>query len=247
MSVCRSMDRRRPIGLADPSQMPFATNVFVNCPFDAAYRPLLRAILFAVIDLGMTPRIASERLDSGETRISKIMAMIRESRFGIHDLSRLKSSGEGEFFRLNMPFELGLDIGCRAYGSGNLTTKRCLILETDPYRYQAAISDLSNSDIEPHGDDPALGCERRIEALAAFDEVSDHCGVASVANQVNHRVARPSLSMLRIVPLPMRSLLRASFTVSNVRPMIVIGFLLWPPRPLPVTMRGAPLWPVGFT
>jgi hypothetical protein len=118
----------------------------------------------------MTPRIASERLDSGETRISKIMAMIRESRFGIHDLSRLKSSGEGAFFRLNMPFELGLDIGCRAYGSGNLTSKRCLILETDPYRYQAAISDLSNSDIEPHGDDPARAMTAVRNWLAAETE-----------------------------------------------------------------------------
>ena len=53
-----------------------------------------------------------------------------------------------------MPFELGLDVGCRLFGAGRGRTKRCLILETERYRYQAALSDLSNSDIAVHGDEP---------------------------------------------------------------------------------------------
>ena len=141
--------------------MPFETSVFINCPFDDEYLPLLRPILFCVGDLGFEPRIALERLNSGEPRVEKILELIEASKFAIHDLSRLKAEKEGQFFRLNMPFELGLDVGCRIFGNPRLAQKRCLILEAERYRYQAAISDLSNSDIAVHGNDP----------LAALTEV----------------------------------------------------------------------------
>jgi hypothetical protein len=48
----------------------------------------------------------------------------------------------GEFYRLNMALELGVDAGCRWFGRGRHRSKRCLILETKPLRYQAAISDF---------------------------------------------------------------------------------------------------------
>src|SRR5688500_8833266 len=86
--------------------MPFATNVFVNCPFDSQYRPLLRALLFTILDLGFEPRLALERLNSGETRIVKILELIEDAKFGVHDLSRIQAEAVGEFYRLNMPFEL---------------------------------------------------------------------------------------------------------------------------------------------
>jgi hypothetical protein len=134
--------------------MGFDTNVFVNCPFDSDYLPLLRPLLFTVIDLGFALRIALERLDSGRPRIEKIISLIRESKYAIHDLSRLEAQAAGEYFRLNMPFELGVDVGCRLFKPGRWSEKRCLILEAEKYRYQAAISDMSNSDIGVHGNDP---------------------------------------------------------------------------------------------
>lgn len=91
----------------------FSRNVFVNCPFDSKYVALLRPLLFTLVYLGYVPRIASESLDSGKPRIEKIVELITESKFSIHDLSRLQSLKEGEFYRLNMPFELGIDFGCR--------------------------------------------------------------------------------------------------------------------------------------
>ena len=135
--------------------MDFDRGVFVNCPFDDEYFYLLRPLLFCVIYLGFQPRIALEDLDSGEPRITKIVALVKKSRFAIHDLSRLQAEHVGEYFRLNMPFELGLDVGCRLFKRGKWQTKKCLILETERYRYQKAISDLSNSDIAAHWDEPA--------------------------------------------------------------------------------------------
>jgi len=135
--------------------MPFERNVFVNCPFDTEYLPLLRPLLFTITYLDLELRIALENLDSGTARIEKIIGLITDSKFAIHDLSRLKAEKAGEFYRLNMPFELGLDVGCRRFRNGKWSEKQCLILETQRYRYQAALSDMSNSDIGVHNDDPA--------------------------------------------------------------------------------------------
>lgn len=132
----------------------FDENVFINCPYDETFYPLLRPLVFTVIYAGLNPRLALERMDSGEPRIRKIEKLIRESRYAIHDLSRIQARRQGEYFRLNMPFELGLDVGCRLFGDDGHSQKCCLILEKERYRYQAAISDISNSDIKSHGDDP---------------------------------------------------------------------------------------------
>lgn len=134
--------------------MAFQENVFINCPFDDDYLPLLRPLLFTVIYLGLTPKIALDNLDSGEPRIKKIIALIEESKFAIHDLSRLRSRCAGEYSRLNMPFELGIDVACRLFKRGRSSTKKCLILETERFRYQRALSDLSNSDIMSHNNEP---------------------------------------------------------------------------------------------
>jgi hypothetical protein len=132
----------------------FGKSVFINCPFDAAYLPLLRPLLFTIIDLGFVPRIASDLSESGQSRIDRIVKLIRRSKYAIHDLSRIKASKPGELFRLNMPFELGIDVGCRLFKNG-CRSKVCLILEERKYRYQAAISDMAGSDIAVHGNKPA--------------------------------------------------------------------------------------------
>lgn len=73
--------------------------------------------------------MAAERLNSGETHFCKIVEPVRKSKYAIHDLSRIKAKRAGEYFRLNMPFELGLNVGCCCFGSGEQMGKRCLILE----------------------------------------------------------------------------------------------------------------------
>lgn len=128
---------------------PFNRGVFVNCPLDDGYRPLLEVLLFTIVDCGLVPRIASNVMESGRPRIDRIVRLIQTSRFAIHDLSRIRASRAGELSRLNMPFELGLDVGCRLFGR-KYRRKVCLILERKKYRYQAALSDLAGSDIAVH-------------------------------------------------------------------------------------------------
>jgi len=133
---------------------PFERNVFINCPFDARYLPLLQPLLFTVVSLGFTPKIALDRSDSAELRLDKISWLIQQSRFSIHDLSRIQAARKGKFSRMNMPFEFGIDYGCRLYGRGKLKSKACLILSKRQFEHMRAISDVAGIDAKHHNDHP---------------------------------------------------------------------------------------------
>lgn len=137
-----------------PRTEGFGRNVFINCPFDADYLPLARILVFSVLRCGFRPRMATERSDSGEVRVEKIRGLIQSSRFSVHDLSRMEPLRPDDLPRFNMPFELGLDLGCRYYGIARLRSKQCLILEKERYRYQKVLSDISGNDIRAHHNDP---------------------------------------------------------------------------------------------
>lgn len=128
-------------------------NVFINCPFDKEYLSLLRPMLFTILYLDYFPRIASERFNSAEIRIDKICELIVQSKYSIHDISRIESKKKKELARFNLPFELGIDYGCRKFVKTN-SNKVFLILEKDRYRFQKALSDLSGVDISNHNNDP---------------------------------------------------------------------------------------------
>lgn len=134
--------------------MPFERNVFINCPFDRDYKVLLEPLLFSIIYLGYEPMI-SETESSFDIRVDNIAKLIADSKYSIHDLSRSKYRNKGDLPRFNMPFELGLDIGCKKYGISKQKQKKCLIVATQRYEYHKVISDISGSDIQAHGDDPA--------------------------------------------------------------------------------------------
>jgi hypothetical protein len=132
---------------------PFDRSVFVNCPFDAEFAPLLQAIAFCITDLGFFPRLAPENANNAASRLDRIIELIRGSKYGIHDLSRCKALAAGEYVRFNMPFELGIDHGCARFGAGPLQDKSILILEEARYDAQKGLSDISGWDIEAHDGD----------------------------------------------------------------------------------------------
>lgn len=133
--------------------MSFEKNVFINCPFDKQYKPLLNSILFTVLYFELNPQI-SENTSSSEVRIEKIKNLIKTSKYAIHDISRSEPLKEGDLPRFNMPYEMGLDIGCQAFGGGKLKTKKCLILDKERYKYLQIVSDIGGQDIKDHDNDP---------------------------------------------------------------------------------------------
>lgn len=124
--------------------------MFVNCPFDRAYWSLFEAMVSTVVACGLRPRCALEELDSGTVRLDRISRLVESCGLAIHDLSRGETSGRRSLPRFNVPFELGLDLGCRRFGSGPLRGKRMLILDARRYRYQAFLSDIAGQDIQTH-------------------------------------------------------------------------------------------------
>lgn len=132
----------------------FGDSVFVNCPFDPQYWPLFEAVIFTVYDCGFVPRSALELTDSGTVRLHELRDLIRSCKYAIHDLSRVQL-GQTGLPRFNMPFELGLDLGARLFGSGRQTRKQCLIFEGDPFSLQKSLSDVAGQEIVPHRNSPS--------------------------------------------------------------------------------------------
>ena len=120
--------------------------VLVNCPFDADYKQQFNALIFTIYDCDFYPRCGKERIDSGENRFSKICDMIRACPYAIHDLSRIELDPTTNLPRFNMALELGIFLGTNLFSEN----KKCLVMETEQYRYQRMCSDISGFDILSH-------------------------------------------------------------------------------------------------
>jgi len=128
--------------------------VFLNVPFDDNYASLFEALVFSIRDCGFIPRSALEVDDSGQARVLKILDVIEQSKFGIHDISRSGVDSATGLARFNMPLELGFFLGAQRYGTAKHRQKRCLVLDREPYRYRDFCSDIAGQDIRAHHDEP---------------------------------------------------------------------------------------------
>lgn len=132
----------------------YNSNVFINCPFSRDYDPIFRAVLFTVYYAEFRPRCAREVSDAAQVRYTKILQIIRESKFGIHDISVMDLDPVTKLPRFNMPFEVGLFFAAKDFGSNRQKDKVALVMDSGDFRYRAALSDISGQDIATHGGDP---------------------------------------------------------------------------------------------
>lgn len=137
------------------SDFSYEDCVFINCPYDPGYKPLSWAATFAVQHAGFVARAAAE-VSSG-VRITRILDIMERCKLGIHDLSMVELDDDTGLPRFNMPFELGLFIGARRFGSDTQQEKEFLILDARRYRYRESCSDLAGYDPVCHA-----GEERRV-------------------------------------------------------------------------------------
>lgn len=128
-------------------------NVFINCPFDDEYNPLFMATTFTIFDCGFNARSALEESSTSRNRLTKIMKIIEDCKYGIHDISRVELDQDTKLPRFNMAFELGVFLGAGQFGADKQKVKKCLILDAEPYRYQKYISDLAGNDVAAHSND----------------------------------------------------------------------------------------------
>ena len=134
--------------------VPYDRQVFLNCPFDDDYYPLLRAAVFTIQACGFTARIALENTGSESVRLDRLVRMIGQCGLGIHDLSRVRLTSPTDLPRFNMPFECGVFYGARRFGAQAQRRKRFLLLDQEPFQYQRTMSDVAGLDPRAHGNDP---------------------------------------------------------------------------------------------
>ena len=94
-----------------------------------------------------------------KTGFGKIMDIIAECRFGVHDISNTEADGDPPLPRFNMPLELGLWFGAHHFGGAGQAGKQCIILDREKFRFQRLMSDIAGQDIHSH--------ERDVETLIA--------------------------------------------------------------------------------
>jgi hypothetical protein len=122
--------------------------VFLNIPYDARFENLLLAYIAGICAFGFTPRATLE-IPFGQRRLDRILSLIRQSRYSIHDLSRVQLDRNAPPTpRFNMPFELGLTV---ALERSELPEHSWIVCETVPHRIKKSLSDLDGTDAYIHG------------------------------------------------------------------------------------------------
>jgi len=177
----------------------YEKSVFINCPFDAEHQDLLLALVFVVAAHGFVPRSARETEGDGEPRFSRILATIAGSKYSIHDLTRSTGEGGDNLARFNMPLELGIDLGCQAFHP-DCKDKSLLIFDSERYRFQKFVSDLSGQDIHQHGNSPKVAVTRVRDWLRTESGRADLPGGAAIYSRYERfRVELPAIcSELRL-------------------------------------------------
>ena len=156
-------------------------SVFLNCPFDDTYKPILDAIVFCIHDSGFVAEIALNDIGTGKTRPAKIVDMIGRCRYSIHDLSRIDEP------RLNMAFECGICYGALTFGTGRHKRKDLFVLDAEEHRYKKTMSDIAGQDADVHHNDPVKAHRLRPQLSGA------QVGGEALSGRNLHRAALPSI------------------------------------------------------
>ena len=123
-------------------------SVFLNVPYDAEFENLLLAYIVGISAFGFTPRATLE-IPFGQRRLDRILSLILQSRYSIHDLSRVQLDRKAPLTpRFNMPFELGLTV---ALQRGTHPEHSWIVCESVRRRINKSLSDLDGTGAYIHG------------------------------------------------------------------------------------------------
>jgi hypothetical protein len=121
-------------------------SVFLNIPYDGEFENLFLAYIAGLSALGLVPRATLE-IPTSQRRLERILELIDECAYSIHDLSRVQLDRRAPRVpRFNMPFELGLAVGQDA----RRRHERWYVCETVRHRVNKTISDLDGTDVHIH-------------------------------------------------------------------------------------------------
>lgn len=118
--------------------------VFLNYPFEPAYRPFGDALAFGVAAAGLLPLSALDYSSPDTLRLSRLVEAISSSAYSVHDLSRSQGEGPDNYARMNMPVEMGMAL----FHAMNTQYQehRCAFVVPQAHGYQKFASDLAGLD-----------------------------------------------------------------------------------------------------
>ncbi len=125
-----------------------AANVFLNIPYDDSVVDLFLAYIAGLTTLGLFPRAAME-IPGGERRLDRIIELIEECPYSIHELSPVADRHtRPRPPRLNMAFELGLTVALDRAKPGKHTW---FLFADRRLPFDQSLSDLEGTDPHFHG------------------------------------------------------------------------------------------------
>lgn len=125
------------------------TEVFLNVPYDKKFENLFLAYIAGMSSFGLVPRATLE-IPSSKRRLEKILELIAQCSYSIHDLSRIERDRTApQTPRFNMPFELGLAVAHEMCARGR--RHRWFVCEAKAQRLLKSLSDLNGTDPYIHG------------------------------------------------------------------------------------------------
>ena len=134
-----------------PSPRVEPQSVFLNIPYDIRFGRIYLAFIAGLAHLDLTPK-ATLGIPGGDTRLDRILTLIRSCRYSIHDLSRVQLDRSfPPTPRFNMPFELGLSV---AWATIHPDRHSWFVFESMRRRAQKSVSDLSGTDVNIHNNSP---------------------------------------------------------------------------------------------
>jgi hypothetical protein len=84
-----------------------------------------------------------------------------------------------------MPLELGLFLGSKEFGNKEQQTKICMVVDCDPWRYRATISDLAGQDIYCHHGRPQAAIAEIFKWLTTISPRTNIPGGTVVGKRFN--------------------------------------------------------------
>lgn len=124
---------------------------FLNIPYDNEFQDLYLAYIAGLSAYGLRPRATLE-LPGGARRLERILELVGDCYYSIHDLSRVELDlNEPPTPRLNMAFELGLAV---AWDWLHPQQHLWFVYETRDRRALKSLSDLAGTDVYIHDGTP---------------------------------------------------------------------------------------------
>ena len=140
--------------------------MFLNIPYDHAFKPLYTAYIAGLCAFRLTPR-ATLQIPGGERRLERILDLIAGCPYSFHDLSRVELNPKRPATpRFNMPFELGLAVAWQRFKE---PSHKWCVFESRSRRAGKSISDLSGTDVYVHDGTPAGVFREVCNALVLAD------------------------------------------------------------------------------